>query len=196
MGVRQKRTINNSVGELAVCLCSKMAKLLLVGLATVLALGIVSAQERKSYAELNSPFILQAFEKSKLPVTTKSVWDVKKNAMIDDIPENKGVYMFYYDVKKERKEGKGRKSIPHLHRINWRYLQTIFERSLRKRRRSHPHNSRRKIPCQQKRKFPHFRIKGENGRPSKRNRSQDVRTSNVGDLLFRPQRPRNPCHQI
>merc|ERR1712168_47581 len=83
-----------------------MAKLLLVGLATVLALGIVSAQERKSYAELNAPFILQAFEKSKLPVTTKSVWDVKKNAMIDDIPENKGIYMFYYDVKEKEKDKK------------------------------------------------------------------------------------------
>merc|ERR1712180_342811 len=85
--------------------CSKMAvKGLLVGLATVLAIGLVSAQERKSYAELNAPFILQAFEKSKLPVVTKNVWDVKKNAMIDDIPENKGIYMFYYDVKDKKEK--------------------------------------------------------------------------------------------
>merc|ERR1712180_199696 len=94
--------------------CSKMAvKGLLVGLATVLAIGLVSAQERKSYAELNAPFILQAFEKSKLPVTTKSVWDAKKNAMIDDIPENKGIYMFYYDVKeKNEKKEKVEKAFP------------------------------------------------------------------------------------
>jgi len=82
-------------------------KRLLFGIATLLTIGaFVSAQERKSYAELNAPFILQAFEKSKLPVVTKSVWDTKKNAMIDDLPENKGIYMFYYDVKEKEKDKK------------------------------------------------------------------------------------------
>jgi len=79
-------------------------QMLVFGVTTLLTIGtFVSSQERKSYAELNAPFILQAFEKSKLPVVTKSVWDTKKNAMIDDIPENKGIYLFYYDVK-DRKE--------------------------------------------------------------------------------------------
>lgn len=81
------------------------AKGMLVGLATVLILGtFVSAQERKSYAELNAPFIMEAFEKTKLPTVTKNVWDAKKNAMIADIPENKGLYLFYYDTKENKKE--------------------------------------------------------------------------------------------
>jgi len=74
-------------------------------LGTVLALGtIVSAQERKSYAELNAPFIFSAFEKTKLPVITKNVWDMKKNEMNSEIPENRGVYMLYYDMKEEKKQ--------------------------------------------------------------------------------------------
>jgi len=74
-------------------------------LGTVLALGtIASAQERKSYAELNAPFIFGAFEKTKLPVITKNVWDMKKNEMNSEIPENKGVYMLYYDMKEEKKQ--------------------------------------------------------------------------------------------
>jgi hypothetical protein len=74
-------------------------------LGTVLALGtIVSAQERKSYAELNAPFIFSAIEKTKLPVITKNVWDMKKNEMNSEIPENKGVYMLYYDMKEEKKQ--------------------------------------------------------------------------------------------
>lgn len=83
-------------------------KWLLVGITTLLTYcSIASAQERKSYAELNAPFILQAFEKSKLPTVTRNVWDVKKNGMLSDIPENKGIYMFYYDVKdKKEKEDK------------------------------------------------------------------------------------------
>jgi hypothetical protein len=84
------------------------AKGMLVGLAAVLMLGtFVSAQERKSYAELNAPFIMEAFEKTKLPTVTKNVWDSKKNAMIADIPENKGLYLFYYATKEG--EGKNKK---------------------------------------------------------------------------------------
>lgn len=88
---------------------AKMTAKVLVGVATLLVLGFACAQERKSYAELNAPFIMQAFEKSKLPIVTKNVWDSKKNAMIDDIPENKGIYMFYYDVKEGKK---GEKTFP------------------------------------------------------------------------------------
>lgn len=77
--------------------------LLLLG--AVVALGtFASAQERKSYAELNAPFIFSALEKSRLPVITKNVWDVKNNEMNKDIPESKGVYMLYYDMKEDKKE--------------------------------------------------------------------------------------------
>lgn len=85
--------------------CIMAAKGMLVVLGTVLALGtFVSAQERKSYAELNAPFIFSTFEKTKLPVITKNVWDTKKNEMNKDIPENKGLFMMYYDMKEDKKE--------------------------------------------------------------------------------------------
>lgn len=73
---------------------------MLVRIAVLLALGMVAtAQERKSYAELNAPFIFSSFDKTKLPAVTKNIWDNKRNEMVKDMPENKGLYMLYYDLK-------------------------------------------------------------------------------------------------
>jgi len=72
----------------------------LFGIVLLASLGLMgNAQERKSYAELNAPFIFASFDKTKLPSVTKNIWDTKKNEMVKDIPENKGIYMLYYDQK-------------------------------------------------------------------------------------------------
>ena len=69
---------------------------------SILGLVFVKAQERKSYAELNAPFIFKSIEKLKVPTETRNLWDTKENKMASDIPESKGLYMMYYDLGKRQ----------------------------------------------------------------------------------------------
>jgi len=82
----------------------EMAAGRIFGVVLCLAAGIlvVSAQERKNYAELNAPFILKSLEKLRVPVKTQTVWDTKRNELSSDIPEGKGLYMLYYDTGKRQ----------------------------------------------------------------------------------------------
>jgi len=108
-----------------------------IGIAICLAAGIIvtHAQERRNYAELNAPFILKSLEKMKVPIETRSLWDSKNNELATgDIPESKGLYMFYYDVGKRQypffvksTEGTFRRAIQEEYNKEGGAIRTILE---------------------------------------------------------------------
>lgn len=81
-----------------------MASRHFLGVVVCITIGIacVAGQERKNYAELNAPFIFKSFDKMRVPIETKNLWDVKKNEMVKDIPETKGMYVLFYDLGKRQ----------------------------------------------------------------------------------------------